>query len=197
MGRPAKFDDTTVLDRASDLLWRDGADAVTIRDLEIALDLKAPSIYRRFGSRDALIARSVDRYVERVVHGRIRRFLDESDDPLAGLHTFFTSVLEPMPGESRPRGCLLTVTAGQRAYAEATIGARVDAGLEEIRAAFRRTLVRARDLGQLPADLDADATAVALLVTFEGLLVLARNGRSDLGSAIDAALPPLLPRTVR
>lgn len=192
VGRPAKYDDATVLDRASDLLWRDGADAVTVRDLEVALDLKAPSIYRRFGSRDALIARSVDRYVERVVHGRIRRFLDASDDPVDGLRTFFTSVLEPLPGETTPRGCLLTVTAAQHAYADATIGASVDTGFAAIRAAFRRTLDRARDEGRLRGDTDLDVLADALLIAFEGLLVLARSGRPDLGPGIETTLDALL-----
>lgn len=58
MARPAKFEDLEVLDRASDLFWRDGCDAVTIRDLEAALDLRAPSIYRRFTTKDGLVPAS-------------------------------------------------------------------------------------------------------------------------------------------
>jgi len=186
MGRPAKFDDTDVLDRAIDRFWRDGCDAVTIRDLEIALDLKAPSIYRRFHRRDELIARSVDRYVERVVGGRVRRHLDGADDPIAGLHRFFTSALEPMPTETVPRGCLLTVTAGQTAFADEEVRASVTAGLATVETAFRRQIDRARTAGQIRPDADVEGLATSLLLAFEGLLVLARSGAPDLERGIDA-----------
>ena len=193
MGRPTKFDDGEILNRASDLLWREGCDAVTIRDLEVVLDLKAPSIYRRFGSRDALIARSVDHYVDRVIGGRVRRFLDTADDPIEGLHRFFTSVLEPMPGESFPRGCLLTVTAGQASFADETIRTSVTEGFVVIETAFRRTLGRARDRGELAAEVDLDLLAASLLVSFEGLLVLARSGHTGLADAVHQLLSALLP----
>jgi AcrR family transcriptional regulator len=191
--RPAKYDDIDLLDRSYDLLWRDGCDAVSIRDLEAALDLKAPSIYRRFHSRDELIARSVDRYVDRVVAGRIRRHLADADDPVAGLGSFFLSALEPAPGEPVPRGCLLTVTAGQAALSDAGVRAAVDAGLGSVESALRSQVVRARDLGRTGPGTDVDALAVVLLLAFEGLLVLARSGRPGLGVAVDQLLAACFP----
>jgi len=197
VARPVKFDDTYLLDRATELLWREGCDAVTIRDLEAALDLRAPSIYRRFHSRDELIARSVDRYVERVVCGRIRRLLDDGDDPVDGLRRFFTSVLTPMAGESRPRGCLLTVTAGQTAFADDRVRAAVTAGLDSVEQAFRRQLTRAQGSGQLSSDADVHAMATSLLLAFEGLLVLARSGHSGLHTSVDALFAAHFPTTPR
>jgi AcrR family transcriptional regulator len=191
--RPAKYDDSDLLDRSYDLLWRDGCDAVSIRDLEGALDLKAPSIYRRFHSRDELIARSVERYVDRVVAGRIRRHLADADDPVAGLRSFFLSALEPAPGESVPRGCLLTVTAGQAALSDAGVWAAVDAGLGSVESALRAQVVRARDFGRTGPGTDVDALAAVLLLAFEGLLVLARSGRPGLGVAVDQLLTACFP----
>ena len=193
MPRPAKYDDTDLLDRSSDLLWRDGCDAVSIRDLEVALDLKAPSIYRRFHSRDELIARSVDRYVERVVAGRIRRHLADGDDPVAGLRSFFLTALEPTPGESVPRGCLLTVTTGQAALSGAGVRSAVDAGLGLVESALRDQVARARELGRTDPGADVDALAALLLVAFEGLLVLARSGRTGLAPAIEQLLTACFP----
>lgn len=193
MPRPAKYDDTDLLDRSYDLLWRDGCDAVSIRDLEAALDLKAPSVYRRFHSRDELIARSVDRYVDRVVAGRIRRHLTGNDDPVAGLRSFFLSALEPAPGESVPRGCLLTVTAGQAASSDAGVRSAVDAGLGAVEAALRNQVVRARQLGRTGPGADVDALTAALLVAFEGLLVLARAGRPGLDAAVEELLGACFP----
>jgi hypothetical protein len=58
-GPPPKFHGTRdilspVPDTTLDLIWRRGCDAVSIRDLENALDIRAPSFYRRFHSRDQL-----------------------------------------------------------------------------------------------------------------------------------------------
>jgi TetR/AcrR family transcriptional repressor of nem operon len=193
MARPIKYEDTKILDRATKLLWIEGPDNVTVRDLEAALDLKAPSIYRRFGTRDELIARAVDRYVERVVGGRICRFLDDPEDPIAGLEAFFTSVLEPYAGERLPRGCLLTVTAAQSAFAHPDIHSSVTAGLATIEEAFRRTLRRAQQTGQLAATADVDALAAQLLISFEGLLVLARTGHARLDGGLEQILASLRP----
>jgi AcrR family transcriptional regulator len=186
MGRPAKLADAEVLDRATDLLWREGCDAVSIRDLEVALTLRAPSIYRRFGSRDRLIARCVDRYVERVVRGRVRRHLEAADDPIEGLRSFFTSALDPFPGERGSRGCLLTTTSGQVAARAPEIRAALTTGFDAILVAFRTALTRGRDRGALAPDTDVDALARRLLMAFEGLLVLARAGAPELHASIDA-----------
>lgn len=187
MGRPRKFDDDMVLDRATELFWRYGVDAVSIRDLEVGLDLKAPSIYRRFESKEQLLVRCLDRYVDQTVGGRVRRFLDD-DDPLRGLRAFFASVLRPHAGEQHPRGCLLTTTAG---HAEATtpdIRAALDRGFGTIEAAFRRQLERAKAAGQVDACTDTESVAKALLMSLQGLLVLARSGAGDLQAGIEATM---------
>ncbi len=191
MARPAKFTEREVLDRATDLFWRDGCDAVSIRDLEVALELRAPSIYRRFSNKDQLIARCVDRYVEGVVGGRIRRFLDDADDPIDGLRSFFTSALEPFRGEDTPRGCLLTVTAGQAAFDAPEIRAAVVAGFALIEAALRTQVERAQAAGCMRDDIAVDAIASSLLVSFQGVLVLARSGSPGLSASIDATFAAL------
>ena len=59
MPRSTAFDDTDLLDASDDVLWPDGCDAVSIRDLETALGLKAPSLYRRVHSRAHADGRTV------------------------------------------------------------------------------------------------------------------------------------------
>ena len=195
MARPAKFEVVEVLDRATELFWRDGCDAVTIRDLEVALDLRAPSIYRRFTTKNHLIACCVERYVDQVVRGRVHRILEGSDGPVEGLRLFFTSVLEPLRDERGPRGCLLTVTAGQAAFLDPEIGAAVRAGFEVLEAAFHVQLERGQATGQLRNGIDVAALATTLLASFEGLLVLARSDADGLPAGIDATFGALLAPT--
>ncbi|MEM7323248.1 MAG: TetR/AcrR family transcriptional regulator [Actinomycetota bacterium] len=193
MARPAKFDDNVILDRATDLFWRDGVDNVSVRDLEDALELRAPSIYRRYHSREQLVARCIDRYVEIEVSGRITRLLINAVDPLDGLRVFFTSVLRPHAGEATSRGCLLTNTAGGSEAAAPAVATAIRRGLDRIEAALADQLERAVAAGLLDRRLDVAATAKALLLSFQGLLLLARNGDEDLPAGVDAALAALLP----
>jgi TetR/AcrR family transcriptional repressor of nem operon len=191
MARPAKFDDAELLDRATDLFWRDGCDAVSIRDLEQTLGLRAPSIYRRFHSKDELISSCVDRYVTKVVGGRVRCLLEESNDPIEALRSFFTTVLVPRPGEEHPRGCLLTVTAAQTAFRVPQVRASVTAGFDVIESALRTQVKRACDHGQLPEGTDTARSARGLLLSFEGLLVLSRAGAGHLHHSVDATFDAL------
>lgn len=191
MARHPKYADDVLLARATDLFWQDGVDAVSIRDLEVALDLRAPSIYRRFHSRDQLLALCLDRYVDHVIGDRIRYFFDVTEDPLGGLRAFFTSTLRPHPGEQRSRGCLLTTTSGHATAASPAIREALGHGFETIRTAFRTQIARAVDAGQLAPQTDPEATARALLLSFEGVLVLARGGATDLPAAIDATFEAL------
>ena len=193
MGRPPKLSDTELLDRATALFWQDGCDAVTIRDLESALDLTAPAIYRRYPTKNALVEGCLERYVDRVVGGRARRHLSGGDDPIEGLRSFFASALDPHPGEGTSRGCLLTVTASQPAFQDPAIGDAVRAGMARIRDAFRSQLERGRATGQIRTDIGVDAQATHLLLVFEGLLVLARSGAGNLMNGVDLSLSALRP----
>ena len=191
MGRPAKIDDAEILDRATAMFWREGCDAVSIRDLEAALDLRAPAIYRRYATKNELIEHCVERYVERVVGGRVRRHLESAQDPLDGLRSFFSSALEPHPGEPNSRGCLLTVTSSQTAFQDPAIRAAVREGMDRIRLGFRRQIERGQSSGMIREDVSADVQAAHLLLVFEGLLVMARSGATDLMDGVELSLAGL------
>jgi TetR/AcrR family transcriptional repressor of nem operon len=191
MGRPAKMTDTDVLDVTYELIWQRGCDDVTIRDLEAALDLRAPSIYRRFGSRDELFAAAIDRYVERVVQVRITKFLDEDSDPLQGIREFFLSVVKIPAGAARAPGCLLTTTSQQSARDAPAIGVALGRGFELIEVAFRRTLDRAVGQGRTFAS-PSPEVARTLLQSFQGVLVLARCGFDQLVVSVNRTLDALL-----
>ena len=45
---------------------------MSTRDLEQALDLRAPAIYRRFGNKDGLIAQCMEHYIKTVIRVRIK-----------------------------------------------------------------------------------------------------------------------------
>ena len=186
MGRPAKRQLDEVLKRATNLFWLRGCDAVSTRDLEEALDLRAPAIYRRFRTKDELLARCIDHYIDTIIAGRIQRIFDDAADPLLGLQQFFTSTLEPHGRERRLRGCLLANTAAHAEAQVPEVRAAIFRGWDMLDAAFREQIIRAQRAEQVGAHLDPEALSQALLMSLQGLLTLVRAGTTDLRPGIEA-----------
>jgi AcrR family transcriptional regulator len=191
MGRPAKTTDSDVLDATYLLAWQHGCDAITIRDLEVALDLRAPSIYRRFHSRDELLAAAIDRYVECVVDVRVRRYLEGTGDPLRGIRRFFLSVVNAAAEPEVPRGCLVATTSQQSSYAIPVIRDAVDRGVVRVEDALCNALQRAEASGHRFASQHRDL-AQALLQSFLGVLLLVRCGQDHLKPSVTVMLDALL-----
>lgn len=64
-------------------------DATSVRDLELATGLKAPSIYKAFGSKSGLFEAVLDRYCRDVVDRRVSEHL-RPECGLAGIRSFRT-----------------------------------------------------------------------------------------------------------
>lgn len=191
IGRPVKTTDDDVLDITYALAWQRGCDAVTIRDLEVALDLRAPSIYRRFHSRDELLAAAIDRYVECVVDVRVRHYLEGTGDPLHGIRRFFLTVTDTTTNPEIPRGCLLATTSQQSSYAIPVIHEAVNRGVVRVEDALCSALVRAAAGGHQFPSPHRDL-AQALLQSFLGVLMLARCGHDRLEPSVTVMLDALL-----
>lgn len=186
MARPEKMTTQDVLHRATELFWKKGSDAVSTRDLETALGLRAPAIYRRFESKGILLARCIDHYVDEVVEPRVVRALDEAPDPLVGLKRFFLEMLRPHGCEPRLRGCLLTNTVAHRKPRGPELDAALTRGFDVIRQAIQRQIQRAIDQGQINKTSDPIALTKALFMSLQGLLVLSRAGETNLDTGIEA-----------
>lgn len=169
MPAPPKHSDRELLDRAVRQFWVHGYGSTTIRDLERALDVTAPSIYHRYADKGALFLRVVDHYIEIVIEPRIAKYLGSSDDPVADLYRFFRTA-------QSPNGCLLTTTAIELGPTSSSIRERIERGFDVMRAGLLGDAIRAHGLGmspEAPADL-----AHALLVDMQGLMVMSRLGLS-------------------
>lgn len=191
MGQTLKTTDAEVLDTTYDLIWRRGCDAVSIRDLEVALDIRAPSIYRRFHSRDQLLAAAIDRYVEKVVRRRIRQYLIDADDPVDGIRQYYLSNTEVKYQSLARRGCLLASTSQQTAFKTPVIREAVIRGFKEMESALIGALDRAVAQGH-EFHCGTHDLALALTQSHVGLLMMMRSGRHGLDAAMTVTLDALL-----
>jgi TetR/AcrR family transcriptional repressor of nem operon len=167
MAPPLKHPDREILDRAVERFWVHGYGSTTIRDLEQALDLSAPSIYHRFGSKDALFLCVIEHYVETVILPRISKYLGVSEDPIVDLYRFFRTA-------QSPRGCMLTNTAIELGPTSSVIRERTERGIEAIHNGLLAEAQRVHDRGISVGQ--PVALAQALLLDLQGLMVMSRLG---------------------
>jgi TetR/AcrR family transcriptional repressor of nem operon len=176
MARPPKFDDDEILDRAMATFWEGGWAHTSIRDLELALDLKAPSIYRRFGSKDGLGAAAVDHYVERVVRRRVGKYLAGDGDPIDNISNFLVRSVTQAGDGGRLRGCLVTTANLEATDPDPALAAALARGLAVIDDGLRSEVQRATELGRLAPGIEPEAAIATLGLAMQGLMVLARSG---------------------
>jgi len=179
MARPAKFSDDELLDRAMMLLWQRGWAATSIRDLEASLDVKAPSIYRRFGSKDGLAAAAIERYIDRIVWGRVSKYLTGADDPIANIEGFLCSAVSAHGDDGRLWGCLLTTCSIEHGTPGCELAAAIARGFAVIESGLRREAERAAELGRLADGVDVDDATATMVLAMQGLMAMSRRRSSS------------------
>ena len=173
MGRPRQFDRDVVLDRAMRAFWSRGYEATSLEHLVARMGIQRGSLYQAFGDKRALFFAAIERY-ERAVTASLLASLDGPASGRAAIRRFFRLKLKLALTPGRPRGCLVTNTAAERAARDRGTGARVSAALAKIEAAFLRAVVRAQESGEIDPARDPRALARFLTSSAQGLSVMAK-----------------------
>jgi TetR/AcrR family transcriptional repressor of nem operon len=188
VGRQQSWNEHELLGRVMAVFRAKGFSQTTVRDLCEATGLHPGSIYKAYGNKDGLFAAVLRAYCERVVRARVQTHLTDSEDPLQGIRSFFTSTFEKSPHPDQ--GCLITNSAVDGVSLEPEARAAVSAGLETIERGLEGALVRMQKSGQIPASTSPRRVAAQLLALYQGVLVLlrARTTAANLRSLIDDGL---------
>jgi TetR/AcrR family transcriptional regulator, transcriptional repressor for nem operon len=173
MARPREFDAAAALDRAMGLFWSKGYEATSLDDLCEVTGLSRSSLYAAFGSKRALLLRSVDRYI--AVRGEsIAAVLAQPlpvRESFAALARCFIDQIVAGPGR---RGCFLGNCAAELPRSDRVALERVRRGLQSTEATFRAALVKAQVRGELGTTEDVDALARFLTAGFQGLRLVGK-----------------------
>jgi TetR/AcrR family transcriptional repressor of nem operon len=175
MARTKAFDEDRALDAAVDCFWLRGYEATSVRDLTEAMGIGGPSLYNAYGDKRELFERSLRRYAERSMRGRIAR-LEATHRPKQAIAAFVTEIVDRSLKDPERKGCLLVNAALDVAPHDAEVGRMVSGYLDEIRGFFRRNIEAARRAGQVPRQTDAESVSAHLLGVITGIRVLARTG---------------------
>jgi len=173
MGRPTSFDRDEAIETVMQEIWRGGYETNTVKALSERLGITRSSYYNAFGSREALFKLALERYFaqspDRFLHG------DVSDIPvLVLLSRTFHDVARERATDPEKRGCLAVNSLTELVGTNKELGPVLVNAVMASAARFEELLNIAVENGELPAETDTHAKALALQNLLVGLNVFAK-----------------------
>ncbi|MGW0053074.1 TetR/AcrR family transcriptional regulator [Nocardia nova] len=187
MGRPRQFDESALLDAATELFWSQGFEQTSVEDVSRASGIGNGSIYAAYRSKRGLFLAAFERYCE----GRARLVREvvtsAPGSAQAAVRALFEAIIDDCVSQPDRRGCLMLnsiAQLGSRLPEVISIGNRTTAAME--RGVAERLRRAAEESG---AELDASTLAAysaTVVMTAQGLIQLSRLG-TPLGRLRDIA----------
>ncbi len=172
LGRPKQFNHDEALGKAMDVFWTKGYEATSVQDLLDHMGINRGSMYGTFGDKHALFVEAVEHYA-RTVMRQVHDTLEAPGSPLGNVRRFI-AMWADMAASGECRGCLITNTAVELAPHNPAVAQAVKSALSLLEKALHKTLERAVDAGELPAETNTRALARFLTSTGQGLVVMGK-----------------------
>ena len=169
-----QFDVEEALTQAMEAFWARGYEATSVHDLVACMGINRGSLYATFGDKRSLFIQAL-RHYDAVHRQAWVAALAAAPSAKRAILDAFEAVVASVVKDGARDGCLLVNTALELAPHDPEIAEIVRAGLAEMEGFFRRMVENGQAAGEIPAGLDAVATARALLGLFIGLRVLSRS----------------------
>lgn len=166
MARQKAYNEKEVIEKATELFWRNGYKTTSMRELEQVMGINKFSIYASFGSKQGVFLESLKYYQSKIQD--IVDKLKASDKGSAAIKEFFYDFLEFSKENSTQKGCLLTSTAGELGSSgEAKIVSEITNFAKNLRNVF---------IEKLKSEGHKDE---ALIVKQANFLIIAKQGLSN------------------
>ncbi len=157
-----------ILDAAKKLLWLQGFEAMSPRDVMDESGAGQGSLYHHFRSKKDLAAAALDD-IEKELTEKAQNTLGSGRAPLARIKAFLLQVRDGL------KGCRLGRLANESAVLDdAELRARLDSYFRTVAALLAEALAEARRDGALPKRINVDDLATLLLASVQGGYVVSR-----------------------
>lgn len=177
MTTSAKYDRQEVVQKATDLFWRKGYHATSMRNLQEAVDLRPGSIYGGFGSKEGLFKETLQNYADKSVE-TLKSFSEIHDSPLEALKAFVTSVVSVSKSPQAPSNmCMLVKTISELTEDNAELVAEAQRLLARMESEFAELFKQAQNNGELDATKDPKRLASLLQLQLMGLRAYVRSNK--------------------
>jgi AcrR family transcriptional regulator len=189
IGRPREFDRGAALEAAMVLFWRKGFAATSMNDLCDAMDVRSPSLYAAFGSKEALYLEAIQRYVE-IFGPPVWDGLAEGATARAGVQNLLLAATESLPeSHVSPGGCMAALAAVCDEWPAGIAGVVRKIRREMLRM-LRSRLEAGVANGELPPSTDIEGLSRFYFSVYQGMAVQARDGAGapELKGVVAAAM---------
>jgi len=186
MAKTAKFDRQEVIDKATELYWRKGFHATSMRNLQDEIDMRPGSIYAAFGSKDELFKETLRNYTYAAL-ASLKECCELHTTRIDALKSFITTAVIKKE-KNTPNGmCMLTKTMAELTSEHQDIIDVTASFLGQIESAFEGIIKEAQEAGEIPMDRDAAYLASYVQIQIAGLRSYAKtnNDKQKLAKMID------------
>lgn len=176
MARNARYERQTALDKAMNLFWEKGYSGASMKQIELALDMRPGSIYATFGSKDGLFGEALANYAQHA-GVELKEHLAGYSSVLTGLQDYLRhAALQSSPaGDPPSRACMIVKTLLEASNNNAAIADQANALMDSIEESLTELLEQAKQQGELARDADCARLARLLQAQLIGLRSFAQR----------------------
>jgi len=180
MGMQATTDtQQRILDAASTLIFARSYADVGVADICRHAGVKKGSFYHFYPSKQALMLAVMDAQFINMKEKIIDKAFAEDLPPLARLERFAELAYQLQKQINNETGfvlgCLFGNLANELSTQDEPIRGQIQETFSKLQKLFSNVLQAAQQRGELPMELDTEATGKAMLAYFEGVLLMAKN----------------------
>lgn len=186
MANTAKFDRQKVIDKATNLYWKKGFHATSMRNLQDEIDMRPGSIYAAFGSKDGLFKETLRNYTDLGI-AQLEHYKQQHSSPLEALKAFVKNLVIDSQ-DNAPNGiCMLSKTIGELTEENQDLINATKAHLAEILQEFIVIIEQAQQKGEIAQEKSAKELANHVQIQIAGLRTFAKihNDKNNLNRLID------------
>lgn len=174
MARPREFDVKKALNDALELFWENGYEATTISDLASKMGINRPSLYAAFGGKRELFDMALNAYQHNYLN-KLHDILEYNKSGYRGIEAVFIRFVESIRNPAAQRGCFFVNSIAELAALDEDIAAKGREFQEKVIDLFANALLNGKKHGDIPIDLDIEATSHFLTMSLVGLNVVIKT----------------------
>ncbi len=186
MAKPAKFDRQKVIDKATNLYWKKGFHATSMRNLQTEIDMRPGSIYAAFGSKDGLFKEALRNYAD-IALTQLENLKAKYKSPTEVLKAFIKIQVVDTAKDSPNGMCMLSKTISELTEDNQDLIDTTKTYMNEIASEFIKLIEQGQAMGEINKDKNSKDLAIHVQIQIAGLRTFAKisNEKSKLETMID------------
>ena len=173
MAKTAKFDRQEVIDKATNLYWKKGFHATSMRNLQDEIDMRPGSIYSAFGSKDGLFKEALRNYTDMGL-AQMQSFAEQNNSPIDTLKAFVKAQVIDTQTNAPNGMCMLSKTLGELTEENQELIDVTKNHLGEIADEMVALIEQAKADGEVSEDKDSQSLVQHIQIQIAGLRTFAK-----------------------